>query len=155
MKHRILSAVLNAISLPTGTVQDLCRVSPLLMPWWVPWSLPLSFALWTRTFTVPAWTKLRTRRLALAQRATQTGVFLPRVHLVPLLIAESWLEWCEDRLAVWPEWVYELRDKERKRGMKQGSWSLWVIRDWTAPSCLWSARGWMSKQRQGRTFYQP
>lgn len=119
-----------------------------------PRSLPLSSALWTRTFTVLGWTILRTRRLALAQRATQTVIFLPQLHLVPLLIAESWLEWCEERLAVWIERVYELRDKERKRGMKQGSWSLLVIRNWTAPSCLCSAQGWMSKQIQGRTFCQ-
>lgn len=39
--------------------------------------------------------------------------------------------------------------------MKQGSRSLLVIRNWTAPSCLCSAQGWMSKQIQGRTFYQP
>lgn len=39
--------------------------------------------------------------------------------------------------------------------MKQGSRSLLVMRNWTAPSCLCSAQGWMSKQIQGRTFYQP
>lgn len=141
--------------MPTGSVQDFCRVSLLLMRWWVPWSLPLSSALWTRTFTVPGWTILRTRRLALAQQATQTVVFLQQLHLVALLIAESWLEWCEQRLAAWTEWVYELRDKERKRGMKQGSRSWSVIRNWTAPSCLCSAPAGMSKQIQGRTFYQP
>lgn len=91
----------------------------------------------------------------MAARATQTVAFSWQLHLVLLLIAESWLEWCEERLAVWIERVYELRDKERKRGMKQGSRSSLVIRNWTAPSCLCSAQGWMSRQIQRRTFYQP
>lgn len=150
--HWIQSAVCNVISL--------CRTSAWSASSWCTGGCPghcLSHLLYEQgPFLCPEWTILRTRRLALALRATQTVIyFLPQLHLVPLLIAESWLEWCEERLAVWREPVYELWDKERKRGMKQGSWSLLVIRNWTAPSCLCSAQGWMSKQIQGRTFYQP
>lgn len=66
--HWILSATFNTISLmPKGTV--FCRVSLLLMGRWVLWSLLLSSALWTRSFSVPGWTILRTRRLALAQQS--------------------------------------------------------------------------------------
>lgn len=75
----------------------------------------------------------------------------PAITFVPPLIAESWLEWCEERLAVWAEQFMNW-GIERKRGMKQGSWSLLVIRNWTASSCFCSAQGWMSKQRHRWTF---
>lgn len=119
------------------------------MHWSVPWSLPRSSALWTRTFTVPGWTILRTRRLASARRATQTVVLLPQLHLVPLLIAESWVERCEERLWVWTERVYELRDKDRKRGWSRGHGACWSWGTERLPAASVQHKGeWASRYRE-------
>lgn len=82
----------------------------------------------------------------MATRATQTLVLSLELCLVLLLIAESWLEWGEGRLEVWTQGVYELRNWGRKRGMGQGLGRWWLIRDWTARSCLCTTQGSMSKQ---------
>lgn len=75
-----------------------------------------------------------TSRLALTQptRATQTLVLSSQLCLVLLLIAESWLEWGEERLEVWNEGVYWTmcwREEDRDEA-GSGRWSL--FRDWTA-----------------------
>lgn len=67
-----------------------------------------------------------------ATRAPQALVLSSQLCLVLLLIAESWLEWGEERLEVQTEGVYwtERWREEERDGEGSGRWSL--IRDWTA-----------------------
>ena len=68
----------------------------------------------------------------MATRATQALVLSSQLYLVLLLIAESWLEWGEERLEVQSEGGLLNRGMEGGRVDEAGSgrWSL--IRDWTA-----------------------
>lgn len=75
--------------------------------------------------------------------------FLPQLHLVPLLIAESWVERCEERLWVWTERVYELRDKDRKRGWSRGHGACWSWGTERLPAASVQHKGeWASRYRE-------
>lgn len=60
------------------------------------------------------------RSQAQATRATQALVLSSQLYLVLLLIAESWLEWGEERLEVQSEGGLLNRGMEGERGTRQG-----------------------------------